>query len=146
MKGIVCLDKNNGMMFNNRRQSRDRYVIEDILKNCHNKKLWMNKYSAEMFDEYLIESGEEGIIKYNILVDEEFILKASDEDYCFIEDLEINDYNIIVSEIIIYRWDKKYPADMQFDMKFEGYICKHSEEIKGFSHDKIIKEIYIRKG
>ena len=142
MKVIVCLDKNNGMMFNNRRQSRDRYVIEDILINCHNKKLWMSKYSEEMFNEYLIASDKEEV-KHNILVDGEYISKAEDEDYCFIEDLDLRDYNITVSEIIIYRWDKQYPADMHFDVKFEEYVCKNREEIKGFSHEKIIKEIYV---
>ena len=31
MKIIVCLDDNSGMMFNRRRQSRDRVVIDDII-------------------------------------------------------------------------------------------------------------------
>ena len=30
MKVIVCVDDNNGMMFNNRRQSRDEKVIEKV--------------------------------------------------------------------------------------------------------------------
>ena len=34
MKIIACLDDNNGLLFNNRRQSRDRVVIEDILKEA----------------------------------------------------------------------------------------------------------------
>ena len=33
MKVIVCVDDNNGMMFNNRRQSRDRILIEDVVKS-----------------------------------------------------------------------------------------------------------------
>ena len=44
MKIIACLDDNNGLLFNNRRQSRDRVVIEDILKDCHNSKLWINNF------------------------------------------------------------------------------------------------------
>ena len=95
-----------------------------------------------MCSEYLIESDEEEI-KHNIVVDREYISKAEDEDYCFIEDLDLRDYNITVSEIIIYRWDKQYPADMHFEVKFDGYVCKNREEIKGFSHEKIIKEIYV---
>lgn len=31
MIGIIYLDKNNGMIFNNRRQSRDVEVLKDIL-------------------------------------------------------------------------------------------------------------------
>ena len=30
MQIIVCLDTKNGMMFNHRRQSRDREVLNDI--------------------------------------------------------------------------------------------------------------------
>ena len=50
MKIIACLDDNNGLLFNNRRQSRDRVVIEDILKDCHNSKLWINNFSKSLFD------------------------------------------------------------------------------------------------
>ena len=32
MKLIVCLDDKNGMMFNKRRQSRDRVLIENVLE------------------------------------------------------------------------------------------------------------------
>ena len=36
MKIIVCLDDNNGMLFNNRRQSRDKTVVEDIISVYQN--------------------------------------------------------------------------------------------------------------
>ena len=40
MKLIVCLDDNKGMMFNNRRQSRDRVLIENVLELCKGEKLY----------------------------------------------------------------------------------------------------------
>ena len=43
MKIIVCIDKNNGMMFNNRRQSQDKILIDDIIKVTKDKKLYMKK-------------------------------------------------------------------------------------------------------
>ncbi len=46
MIAIVCLDDENGMLFNGRRQSRDRVVTERIALLAAGKKLWMNGYSA----------------------------------------------------------------------------------------------------
>ena len=41
MKLIVCLDDNKGMMFNKRRQSRDRVLIENILELRKGEKLYI---------------------------------------------------------------------------------------------------------
>ena len=51
MNVILCLDDNNGMLFNNRRQSRDEKVIEKILEITKNKRLWVNKYSYSLFSD-----------------------------------------------------------------------------------------------
>lgn len=50
MKVIVCLDKSSGMMFNNRRQSRDAVLIEDVINYCGDNKIMCNSYSAELFN------------------------------------------------------------------------------------------------
>ena len=47
---IVCLDLNNGMYFNNRRQSRDREVIKDIAFITKNNNLIMTEYSHKLFE------------------------------------------------------------------------------------------------
>ena len=44
MKIIICLDDDNGMMFNNRRQSRDEKVVKDIIEMTDGHSLWMNDY------------------------------------------------------------------------------------------------------
>ena len=56
MKIIVCVGDNNAMLFHNRRISRDRAVIEDILRMVSKEvkkdgraRIWMNEYSAELF-------------------------------------------------------------------------------------------------
>ena len=46
---IVCLDDQNGMAFNHRRQSRDRVVTEDICILADGRPLWMNKNSVALF-------------------------------------------------------------------------------------------------
>ena len=48
MKLIVCLDDNNGMMFNKRRQSRDRVLVENVVELCKSEKLYTNEYSAKL--------------------------------------------------------------------------------------------------
>lgn len=132
MIAIVCVDSDNGMMFNKRRQSRDRVVIDNIIEYVGDKKLWINSYSLGLFEEVFA----------NLCVDEHFLDKASENDYCFVENCHINDRNM--KEIILYRWDKKYPADFILDIDFTKYILKNTLEFKGYSHDKITREVYVR--
>ena len=40
---MVCIDDHNGMMFNHRRQSRDRAVIERVLRCAESSRLWMRE-------------------------------------------------------------------------------------------------------
>ena len=46
MKIFICLDDNNGMMFNGRRQSRDEAVVKDILDFAGEEKVWVSSYSS----------------------------------------------------------------------------------------------------
>ena len=45
LKVIVILDDNLGMLFNNRRQSRDRVLIDDIIKTVKDNKIYIEEYS-----------------------------------------------------------------------------------------------------
>lgn len=74
---IVCVDDNFGMMFNKRRQSRDKKLCEHILKLTQNTNLLMNAYSAKLFSE-----------QQNIVIREDFLEAAQEQDYCFVENAE----------------------------------------------------------
>ncbi len=63
MKLIVCLDDKNGMMFNNRRQSRDKILIENMLELCKDKKLYTSEYSSKLFPENSIQLKSLKILK-----------------------------------------------------------------------------------
>ena len=76
MKLIICVDDNNGMMFNRRRQSKDREVRHDILAYTMPERIWMNEYSLEQF-----ETDDTSRIQ----VANNFLIQADDNDYCFIE-------------------------------------------------------------
>lgn len=136
MKVILCLDENCGMMFNQRRQSRDRRLTERILQICAGRKLWMNSYSRKLFTDVKAE---------NIFTDEKFLQKASDGEYCFVESERLQAYEDKIERLIVFWWNKRYPADFHLDLSLHDWEKISSEDLKGFSHDKITEEIYRKK-
>ena len=128
MKLIVCLDDNRGMLFNNRRQSRDRVLIENILEYCKGKKLYTNEYSAKLFPENSVEIIED--------------MNEIGNGYCFAENFTVNEND--VEEIIIYKWNRVYPADVYFNIDLNGWKLSETMDFEGSSHDKITREIYVR--
>jgi hypothetical protein len=135
MNVIICIDDNNGMMFNHRRQSQDRTLRERIISTVKGKKLLMNEYSFKQFQD--CDSG-------NIAVDEDFLSKACEGDYCFVENVDINDFNSNIEELIIYKWNRSYPSDMKLNSSFDGWKLQSSVDFKGYSHDKITEEVWTK--
>ena len=120
-------------MFNGRRQSQDRILRDRILDMAEKCRLFMTEYSAKQFEK-----------NHNIIISEKYLKKAGSNDLCFIEDgpFSLDD----VSEIIIYRWNRHYPSDRQFDVDLNasGFVLYHSEDFEGSSHEKITEEKYKR--
>lgn len=133
MKLIFCIDDKKGMMFFGKRQSQDSVLREWLINHTKDCSLLMSSYSAKQFCDHT-----------GYLVDDNYMLNASAEDYCFIED---KDYSLDnVTEIILCKWNRKYQADKFFDidLKSSGFKKISSEDIHGSSHDKITIEIYKR--
>ena len=130
MNVIICLDQNNGMLSNNRRQSRDRIVRKNILEYINGAKLYMDEYSLKQFSEDKAD---------NIVVCDNFS-NAEDSDFCFVEKQHINTEQI--NKLIVYRWDKIYPADVSFGMNKIKLNLTETLEFQGYSHEKIVREIY----
>ena len=122
MKVISIVDDDYGIMFNNRRVSKDSVLNEHIIKMLDGRKLWLSLYSKQLFGDY-----------ENIEVNQEFGFAGKD-DFCFVE------------EVYLYKWNRKYPSDVKFpkdmlnDFKLEG-----STDFEGNSHEKITEERYVRK-
>ena len=131
MKLIVCLDERKGMMFNNRRQSRDRVLIDDMIKMVGDDKLYIAPYSEGLFENKEIKLK----VKKNPL-------KAADENWCFIENLPVAEYKDEIETVVIYHWNRHYPGDFFFDLELDSYSLESSEELVGSSHEKITKEIW----
>lgn len=47
---ITCVDDAGGLLFNNRRQSQDRILRKEILAQVSGQKLWMDAYTAALFE------------------------------------------------------------------------------------------------
>lgn len=76
---VVCLDDKNGMMFNKRRQSKDRKLIRNLTELLQGQKLWMHSYSRGLFAD-----AAEGIE-----VRDDFLTAAPDDAVCFVENQDI---------------------------------------------------------
>ncbi len=137
---VACVDDNMGMMFNKRRQSQDRVVRADILKEVGKGILWMNAYSYGQFASMKDERAK------GIKVDEDFFQRAGAEDWCFVENLSLLPYEAEIRKILLYRWNRKYPADLRFDIPLEEHGWKEADvrEFAGHSHEKITKVVYVR--
>lgn len=129
---IVCLDDQNGMAFNHRRQSRDCLVIERIENLVAGKKLWMAPYSQKLFS---IE---------NLVVSAGYLSEADAADYCFAELDDVRQYENQVQKVIVFRWNRHYPSDVRFGIDLSTWRLATAEEFPGSSHKKITMEVYER--
>ena len=131
---IVCTDDNGGMLFNHRRQSQDIKLRERILNITSGCTLLRNEYSREMFGDYP-----------QIRTDSYFLDNALDDDYCFVEDVDIRPYEDKVSRIILYKWNRKYPSNLKFGISLsDGWEIVRTVDFQGNSHDRITEVIYER--
>ncbi len=130
---IVCIDDNGGMLFNKRRQSSDIKLIQRIMENVGKSKIWLNEYSAKLF----ADNGG------NIGVASSFLEKAREKEYCFAENTDVSAAAKKAERIIVYRWNRRYPADLYFPLEcLNMRTLVKSTDFIGNSHEKITEEIY----
>ena len=136
MRVAVCLDDKGGMMFNRRRQSRDRTVVADVMASAEDGVLYLAPYSEKLF----AEAGA------SFVADEQFLAMAGEGDLCFVEDRPLTPYADRIGEVTVYRWNRSYPTDVFFDLDLSalGFRLRERTEWQGYSHEKITKEIFVK--
>ena len=137
MRIIVCVDDRCGMLFNSRRQSRDKVLIADVLSELkNNEKIRISSFSTLLF---------EGV-EDRCVIDDELLQNASEEDVCFVENIDVIPYLNSIDEITVYRWNRCYPGDFFFrvDLEKQGFLKTSSYEFEGYSHEKITRETFER--
>lgn len=133
---IAFVDDKKGMMFNHRRQSRDRAVTERIQINCKGKKLWMNLYSEQLYG---------SLEEVDIMVENDFLSLAGKGEFCLVESNSLMPFVEKMEEVILYRWNRTYPADVYLDLDLLQWERKEWHEFRGSSHEKITEERYERR-
>lgn len=135
MKAIVCIDDEGGMMFNHRRQSQDSSLRAQIAQLTAGHLLWMNAYSARQFGDMLPE---------NVVAAEDFLQRAGEDDYCFVENADLGPVLPDVTELVVYRWNRDYPRDTLLPADLGDWQRVSSLDFPGSSHDEITQEVYRR--
>ncbi len=133
MRIITCLDQNGGLFFNQRRQSRDRLLITDLLHFCKGNQLYISAYSQELFPD-----------SAPVLTAEDPLTAAKAGTFCFVEGLLLAPVEETIEELILYRWDKVYPADVFLDLDLSQWNLQSTYDFVGSSHDKITREVYTK--
>lgn len=125
---ITCIDNSNGIMFNKRRVSKDALLIERLKGITKENKIYVSEYSKSLFDGF-----------DNLVLS---IENLTNNDFYFLED---EDYTGNIDKIIIYKWNRDYPADKYFDIDLSSYELISTQYFQGSSHDLITEEIYIKE-
>lgn len=131
MNLITCIDNGGGYSFAGKRQSQDKILIQKMLELVGENKLLLTEYSAKLFD----------VLPSNVLVFENPLSKAEENDFCFIENLPLE--NVFANKVILFHWNRSYPSDKKLPEAILS--CKKlisSSFFSGNSHEKITVEVY----
>ena len=132
----LCVDDKWGMAFNGRRQSMDRLLRADLLAAAGTQALWVSPYTAGQFDP----------APANLRPAEDFLERAGRGEYCLAEFPPLAPVLERVEGILLYRWNRVYPADRYLDFRPEaaGFSLIHTADLPGSSHKTLTKEVYQR--
>ena len=149
MKIILCADQKDGLLFNRRRQSQDRELRKRILSIIGDEKLYLSEYSAGQFTE---SQWQDRLV----ICEEPQAAAAAGAAWYFAEGQALQAAD--ADAVILYRWDKVYPADVYLDLPLAagsdggaagksdgGWRLSAASEFAGYSHERITEEIYIRR-
>lgn len=131
---VVCVDDNNGLMFNNRRVSSDKAVISDVISFCNSRKISVSPYSSSLFNGF-----ESCIAVSNHCLD-------SQAEVCFAECGDFLQVKDSVDMLILYKWNRRYPSDLKFpvDLFISSMKLQSTQDFAGNSHPCITREVYVR--
>ena len=97
----------------------------------------MEPYSAGLFSDFSHS---------DLTVSDTFLRDAGNGDFCFVEDAALAPVEQRIEKLIIFKWNRTYPADRYFDLKpYEGaWHLALSSDFAGSSHERITMEVFER--
>lgn len=139
MNVFVCIDKNLGLSFNNRRLSSDKNIVIDMFKVSKNEPISITNYSQNLFKEtggnYQTYNNLEEIIAKNC--------KWMFLEHDLIENFE--DFEDSINTLVIYNFNRFYPSDLKLKIDLSKFNLISSNDFEGNSHELITKTIYVKK-
>lgn len=123
----VCVDDRMGLMFQGRRLSKDAVLREKMLA-LSGGWLRMSEYSAKQFT-------------VPVYAGSDYLSGADTEDWCFVENDDYLAFSDRITRILLFRWNRDYPADLYFTFPGEWNLIA-AEDFPGKSHEKITMEVY----
>lgn len=133
---ITCVDDALGVGFNSRRQSRDRAIYADLAALCEGRAIHMSPSSAKLFRQV------EGLPIHTF--DPQLQTPQRGALY-FLEGVSLSPWAGEAQQLILYRWNRSYPADVYLDIPLEDWQLTESVQFPGTSHETITREVYIRE-
>lgn len=144
MKVIVPVDNSMGISFNGRRVSKDSAVYERAIRQAADHILLMNLPTYKEFAKIYKDPEKTEICRRVALgLDADFINFADEDDYCFVENINIDDKEKDIDTIILYKWNRNYPSDNKLGINLDNFVLVKQETFNGTSH-LITEEIYMR--
>lgn len=123
----ACVDEAMGLQFAGRRQSRDRVLIQE-LEAMAGGRLRVCPSAEKLFGSGCCTGGD-------------WLSGAGAGDWCFCEDCAYLPYADRIEKIVLFQWNRSYPADLYF--QFPGaWTLVSRRDLVGSSHEKITVEVY----
>ena len=132
MTVYLCLDDRGGISFGGRRQSRDALVLADIAAGLPDV-LTIDPFSEKLVSEagipYLLAAGS-----------------LPGDCHFFTENRDPESLLPLAEKLVIYRWNRHYPADIRWagSPADFGFTLSETSEFPGKSHKVITKEVYVK--
>lgn len=130
MTYICCVDDYASLSFNKRRNSSDRFVIEDIINTVVEAPLRVDTYTAKLFRDKQVPS---------LIVDDDCLENAKDGEFVFVERQNPSAYLKAGDQLILYHWNRHYPSDNRLNLTGWNTLEITTGEFAGYSHEKITK-------
>ena len=149
MKLILCADERFGYSFNHRRQTSDREMVRDLKRRLGSEadRIRVNAYTERLLLRNGYFSPEEAARREAspAPAGSAFLKNADDASgWVWTENVDLKGLYHTIDELLLYVWDKRYPADLLFpEQLLAGLRPAETAEFPGYSHDLIRVEHYV---
>ena len=135
MTVFIALDNHDGMLLNNRRQSRDSVMLQKMFEMIGDSKLFVHSFSQKLLSKDYRD---------RIIVRDDFLDAEQADVKCFVENQHLFEHINEIDTIYVFRWNRDYLSDFKLDIDLSVWNVKVVEEFAGSSHDCITLEQYTK--